>query len=187
MHRPPTRLAAVLFSLPLLTACGDDEGPTGPDPLTRDEVAGFYEVCTLSFTPEGSLQPVDIRAAAFELSNPQIDRPLLAVDPTGSFELEYTPKGKFTDEEVRGTVDPRVGTVELRFGNNGVAPATLLLPGSVSATYQPSPRALLVEPSDRYEVPRADYARLGGFSESGLADRIPGRLRARFAAPGGCG
>lgn len=187
MHRLLARIAPVLFSLPLLTACGDDDGPTGPEPLTRDEVAGFYEVCTLAFVPEGSLAEVDVRSAAFELSNAQVRPPRLAIDPTGSFELEYTPKSQFSDREVRGTIDPRIGAVELRFNGSGAPAGELLLPGSLTAAYQASPKSLTVTQSAPYDIPRADYARMRGISESGLADRIPGRLRARFATVGGCG
>lgn len=180
------RRTRAFWALPvLLAACGDGDGGTRPAALTRAEVADIYAVCALSFVPDGVLPPVDIRSAAFELDNPQVSHPRLGLEGTGTFEMEYTPKGQNTDRELPGSFDTS-GTdqVELRFANP-TAVASILLPDRLVLRFQAGTKTLSTGANPQYTVPRSDYARLAGVSESGLAERIPGRLAARFAAGGG--
>ncbi|MDQ3557163.1 MAG: hypothetical protein M3409_10385, partial [Gemmatimonadota bacterium] len=70
------RALAVLPFLGLATACGDSTGPR----LTAEEIGGAYNVCSLTFTPDGGTLPaVNIREAAFELTNASVTPPRLAL------------------------------------------------------------------------------------------------------------
>lgn len=176
------RLPLLLLAGGALAACGDD-GPTGPT-LTPAEVADRYAVCSLVFDPEGDVLPqVDVRAAAFEADNP-VTQAGIGLNATRTFELEYTPEGQNTDVELPGNFTISGTTVDLRF-TSATAASAILLPQSVRLAFQAAPKQLSVTRSDEYEVPRSDYARLAGISESGLAERIPGRLQASFRV-GGC-
>jgi hypothetical protein len=177
-----SRRLLILLCVPVLAACDDSTGPSG---LTGDDVAGVYEVCSLAFVPDGGVLPtVDIKAKAFETANTNVLQPRVTVDVLGStFELKYTPKGQFSDRELDGTYSIRGSTVTLKFGpGSDVEPGTLLLPGSIPVEFQESPLELGTEGTAVYNVPRNSYAQLAGVSASGLAEQIPGRATARFAA-----
>lgn len=178
--RTMVRSVTAVLGIATLAACGD---ATGSDRLEPDEIAGQYSVCTLTFRPEQSALPsVDIRGAAFELGRPQ-NLPFLAVDiEPQTFELNYTPKGQFTDRELRGMYTIRGDRVTFDF-QSGVTPSGLLLPDPLLLDFQASPMTLATEATAFFDVPRADYARLAGISESGLAERIRGQLTARFGNP----
>ena len=182
MSKGITRWALPALLVPLLAACDDTTGAGG---LQLDEVAGFYTVCALGFTPTGAQPVVNVRAVAFELSRPN-DLPRLALDPSGTFELEYTPKGQFTDRELDGSFSISGDRVSLRFEGPAGDREDLLLPERLHLDFQTSPLELSLVSSEEYSVRRADYATLAGVPEAGLAEQIPGRLSARFAAAG-CG
>jgi hypothetical protein len=173
------------LAAPLMLALAACDDGTGPDRLIPEDVAGIYAVCTLSFVPENAALPtVDVRTAAFELSQDR-QQPFLALDPNSArtFELQYVPRGQFSDREVRGTYALRPEQVELRFNTTGVNPSDLLLPERVTLDFQPSPLQVSAGESPFYSVPRSTYAQLAGIGESGLAEQIRGRLAARFQAP----
>ena len=175
------RAVPLLLLAPLLASCGDS---TGPDTPSMEDVSGVYQVCALTFTPEGdALTPVNIVTAAFETANQQVTQPRLAVDPDiGTFEVKYTPKGQFSDRELSGTYTLRGSTATLKFSSGSeVQPEKLLLPSTLPLTFQPDPKELSLASSSSYSVPRAEYARLKGVSETGLADRISGTVTARFS------
>jgi hypothetical protein len=178
------RVRFLVFALlfPLLAAC-DDDG-TGPERLTGEDVAGFYDVCSLTFTPEGDLPVVAIDEAAFAQGE-QIRVPQLIVNPSRTFELSFTPEGQLSDEELRGTLDLGVNRVRARFTTGTVDRSDFLLPAEFTLNFQESPQTLRLERSPVFNVARADFARLAGISESGLAQQIPGRFSARFAV-GSC-
>jgi hypothetical protein len=181
-----SRRLLLLLCVPALAACGDSTGPG--DNLTTQDVAGIYSLCALSFVPEGGVLPaVDIRAKAFETTNTQVLQPRVTVDVNpATFELKYTPIGQFSDRELDGSYTIRGNTVTLKFGTGSdVAPGTLLLPGTIPVDFQKSPQALSTDGTAVYNVAKADYARLAGISESGLAAQIPGRTTARFST-GSC-
>lgn len=172
-----TLLAGLLAAAPLV-GCDD---ATAADRLEPEDVAGFYTLCSMIFTPSGIPPAVNVAAAAFELSR-QGDLPRLALDPTRTFEFEYTPKGQFTDRELTGTYNLSRETVELRFLGAAADAQDLLLPDRLELEFQASPRELIVASSQEYSVQRSDYTRLAEVAEAGLAEQIPGRLSARFAA-----
>lgn len=179
----PTLLIAGL--IPLLAAC-DDDG-TGPERLTAEEVQGIYQVCELRFDPTaGFLEDVDIRAAAFELQNPDVSRPRVFLNATRTFELEYTPKGQFSDVEIPGTFDLTPTEVRIRFpaGTSLTAASALLLPERVTLEFQRSTRVFAASAQGPYTVTRDDYARLAGLTpeeRNQLTEQIEGRLSARLA------
>lgn len=170
------RLGLLFLTGFAVTACGDDDGPTGP---TRADVAGIYQVCQLTFVPAGALASVNLIDTAFERQNTQVQRPELRLDRTrNDIELVYTPRGEFVSRNVRGTYDLSGQRVTLRFPD--AARNALLLPDRLVLDFQAAPRQIATVNSDSYSVPRADYARLSGQSEANLAPQIEGRLTATF-------
>lgn len=169
---------AVLGMLALAGCSGDGVSPVRTPP---GEVAGSFRVCALEFAPTSRFLPaVDVRAKAFELATPGVTPPRLQVDSVGVFELEYTPRGRFTDVEHRGTFVTGDGEVVLAFARPGdVAP--LLLPGTVTARWDAA--AATLTPSDGlpYSVAKADYERLLGESDPGIPAQVQGTLAGRFA------
>ena len=178
------RTLALLPLLGLATACGDSTGPR----LTAEEVAGAYNVCSLTFTPEGGTLPaVNIREAAFELTNTSVTPPRLAVNSDRTFTLEYTDRGQFSTRIREGTWTAGRQSIQASFANPQVVQSALLLPARLDLNYTPSPRAFEVAPSQAvYTVARADYARLRGVEQTNLPATISGSLSGRFVM-GGCG
>ena len=177
---------APLLLLPI-AACGDDDA-SGPDRLDPVEVAGVYSVCQLAFVPEGGLASVSIPEVAFETEASGVQLPLLRVDASRQVQLAYTPKGAFVGQDLRGTfVVAGQSDVTVSFDDRGtVRRAALLLPDRLTLRFTASPQTLASATETSYTVPRADYARLTGQSETNLAEQIRGRLTASFRA-GGCG
>lgn len=163
-----------------LAACGDDG--VSPPRTPAAEVAGAYQVCALAFTPAGRFLPaVDVRARAFELSAGAVTRPSLKLDDTGVFELDYTPRGRFTDVEHRGTFGTGDARVVLSFASAAeVAP--LLLPGVVDAAWDGTARTLTVGGGLPYTVSKADYERMLGEGDPAIPPQVQGTLSGRFAA-----
>jgi hypothetical protein len=181
MTRRMTKLAAVL-SLLSAAACGD--GVVVPTVLDRNEIAGIYSICSLVFNPEGDLGPADVRARAFELQNPDVRPPQVQVDASGDFQLVFTPTGQFVERSILGRFTTTSTEVVLTFTGGTAAAGAYLLPSPLRLEFTESPKALFVAPTPLYEVNRSDYARIAGVSESGLADRIPGRLTVQLSAIG---
>ncbi|HEX2190237.1 MAG TPA: hypothetical protein VHG51_15120 [Longimicrobiaceae bacterium] len=169
----------LLLSLSPLAGCADDG--VSPVRTPAGEVAGIYRVCALEFTPASRFLPaVDLRTAAFETSAAGVAAPRLQVDSTGVFELEYTPRGRFTDVEHRGTFVTGDGEAVLTFTRPAdVAP--LLLPGSVAAEWDAAASTLTPADPFPYTVAKADYERLLGESDPGIPAQVEGRLAGRFA------
>lgn len=176
------RRFALSVLLPLLAACGDSTGP-----VTTAEVGGVYQVCSLVFTPAGNtLQPVDIRVAATDTS-PGITNPsrLTLSTQVREFELQYTPKNDVLPQRPRGTYETRANTVGLVFAEPARVASALLLPARLGLDFQASPKALVVaQTQGSYRVPRADYARLAGVSQTNLPTEIEGSLAGRFVELG---
>jgi hypothetical protein len=181
-----------LLIVPLVmasVACdGDSTGPAG---LSPEEVAGVYSICTLTFTPEGGFLPaVDIRDKAME-TNPQggIPAPTLTLNPISDrqFELAYVPRGQLIAQRPSGTYGLGRGNVTLNFSSGGATSVgSILLPNSILLDFQTGPNRLQTAAGQStYLVPRANYARLAGVSETNLPDQVRGALAARFAV-GGC-
>lgn len=172
-----------LLGLLALAACGDDG--VAPPRTPASEVAGAYRVCALAFTPTSRFLPaVDVRAGAFETAVAGVTQPGLKLDAGGAFELEYTPRGQFTDVEHRGTFGTGDAEVVLAF-TRAADVAPLLLPGIVDAEWDAAARTLTVGGGLPYTVGKADYERMLGEGDPGIPQRVEGRLSGRFAA-GAC-
>lgn len=173
--------------LPLtLVACSD--GPTDRSRnLTSEQVAGVYEICSLSFAPSGGQLPaVDIRAAVMDTApTPPLRQPILKVARgTLVFELEYVPKDDFVERRISGRYTLGPETVSLTFpGSEEVqARSTLLLPSPLVTRADVNARTLTVGAEQpAYTVARADYARLAGVPETNLAPQIQGSVTGRLA------
>ncbi len=171
----------VLLGLLALAACDGDDG-VSPPRTPAAEVAGAYRVCALAFTPTSRFLPaVDVRARGFELAAAGVTQPSLKLDDTGAFELDYTPRGRFTDVEHRGTFGTGDRQVVLSFASaTEVAP--LLLPGIVDAAWDGTARTLTVGGGLPYTVSKADYERMLGEGDPGIPPQVQGTLSGRFAA-----
>lgn len=162
-----------------LAAC--DDSPSGSSPvLTREEVGGRYDLCTLSFDAPG-LEVVDIFATVAE-SDPT---PQLVVGITrDEFELEYTPRNDVLPRRIPGTYTRGRDRVILNFSDEARV-AGILLPDPLQLIY--TTKILSAEPSIAYRVPREDYAALAGLTPEearNLQPQIQGTLTARFAVNG---
>lgn len=187
----PAALAAALL-LPL-SGCGDSS--TEPLRLTRDEVGGVYQLCSLSFAPAGNLLPVvDVRAAATNTSNQaSVPPPSLRLSLTGSeFQFEYAPKD---DVIIRrregayslGTVSSGAVTLDFSAAAGAQVLSELLLPDPLRLSYQDATASLVTAGNQAtYTVARADYARLANRDETNLPAQIEGSVSARFLK-GSCG
>lgn len=179
--------AAGLILLLVNAACDDNGGgPLGPSP---EDVAGRYAVCALDFDPEGDLlTTVDIIERGFEPEDQEqgVRAPQLQVDASRDFQLVFTPKDQFVERTMLGTYTPVATRIQLGFTGGTAPAAAFLFPQSLELAFQQTPKSLTTAATEVYEVNRADYARMAGVSESGLADRIPGRMMAVFQS-GGCG
>lgn len=182
-RNPAPRLLVVLPAL-ALAGCGHDGG-TSPLALTPDQVAGVYEICSLTFIPQGGSPPaLDIRGAVMDTSG-NVPPVLRIGRTTQSFELEYLKKGDVLRPRFEGSYTLSASNVMLSFSDASVA-QTLLLPATTALRFQNNPRRLLLEGYDAYSIPKADYERLAGQSYPNLRNNILGALRGTLAE-NGCG
>lgn len=173
-----TTAAALLLALGT-AACEDD--PNRPDSVTPEEVAGIYAVCSLTFQPDNEiLAEVDILSAGFETENPDVRLPEVQADANGDFQILFTPKGQFVQRTLIGRFTTAANRVSVGFTGGTASAASYLIPSPLELAFQATPKSLTNAATVQYEVGRADYARLANASESGLAERIPGRLMVVF-------
>lgn len=173
------KVAAALMILVGSAGCGGDGGgPVGPTP---QEIAGIYSLCALTFDPEGDLlSTVDVMDRGIELEG--VRHPQLQVDASRGFQILLTPEGQFVERSLLGTYLQSGNRLRLTFAGGTASPADFLLPPTLELAFQQTPKSLTTAATPVYEVDRATYARLAGQSESGLAERIPGKLMAAFKA-----
>lgn len=164
----------------LLAACGDDG--TGPNRLTPEDVSASYSVCILSFDPDGSLPPVDVRTRVIEAGTGT-----LVLTNQSSTQLSYRAVGgDGTTRFLDGSYSLGRDDVTLTFAGQVDRKAALLLPpdGGLTLDYDALSRTLSTAAAS-YSIARADYERVSGTSEPNLAPNISGTLTASFTA-GGC-
>ena len=179
------RYAAALL---LLAACDGGNG-FSQDRLTPAEVAGSYSVCHLRFRPENVAFPVADLLLAVMDSTPPAGRPSPSLALSGSeqrFDLVYTRQSDGFLRQLQGNTGLGSHNVTVRFfeGEAGAVAAEALLPDNVAFDFRDAPRRL-TDTTGFYTVRRADYAAAAHISESGLQDRINGRLEASLQV-GGC-
>jgi hypothetical protein len=171
------RTAAVLAAaLPLLAAACDDGG-SGPDRLTPDQVAGVYNVCELRFTPTNSILPAADLMQTVVDTTPPAGRPeaTISVAASGVYDLVYTRQSDAFLRQMQGSVTYGTSTVTLNTpGTNPVADE-LLLPRPLTLTLvEGTGRRLVAQTQFSYGVTREDYARARNASPTGLAATIEG-------------
>lgn len=177
------RLLAVapLFAL---AACGNDGG-TGPERLTPEEVGGVYQICSLTFAPEGGSPPVlDVRAATMEMGAGAV-RELTVGQTVREFSLEYTRRGDVLKRRFEGSYSTGSDRITLDFAGPVPVADALLLPQRLELEFRDSPRRLEISGSHaRHSVRRADFERLSGQSYPNARDQIVGTLSGRFSTAG---
>lgn len=180
-----TTAATLLLALGT-AAC--DGNPIRPDSIAPEEVAGIYAVCALTFQPDNEiLAEVDILAAGFETENPDVRLPEVQADANGDLQILFTPRGQFVQRTLIGRFTTTGNRVSVSFTGGTASAASYLLPSPLELAFQATPKSLTNAATAQYDVARADYARLANASESGLAERIPGRLMVVFQGSGvGC-
>jgi len=188
MHRwsPLARTLPLAASLALAACDGGNSFQT--DVLTPAQVDGLYEICDLRFVPNNSFFPAaDVRQGVMNL-NPPATRPRPSVSISNyTFDLTYTRKSDNFLQQLRSSATLGRTEVALRIYSSETPTAIaaeLLLPQTLTLTFQQSPRRLVANGSGfLYGVRRADYARAAGVSEEGLDAQINGRIFATLASP----
>lgn len=177
--------ALALASVVVLAACGDGGGP-GPDRLSKEEVGGVYQICSLVFTPEGgSPPPLDVRAATMELSAAGAVQTLTLGRTVQDFALEYTRRGDVLTRRFDGSYTTGTDRVFLNFDTGSAVADALLLPDPLTVRFVDGAAGRRLEidvPAGTHSVRRADFERLAGQSFPNARDNIVGTLTGRFAA-----
>lgn len=171
------RAAAVLAAaLPLLAAACDDGG-SGPDRLTPDQVAGVYNLCELRFTPTNSILPAADLMAAVVDTTPPAGRPeaTVSVAANGVYDLVYTRQSDAFLRQMQGSLTYGATTVTLNTPATNTVADELLLPRPLTLTLvEGASRSLVAQTQFSYSVTREDYARARNASPAGLAPTIEG-------------
>ncbi|HEU0302012.1 MAG TPA: hypothetical protein VFR37_21330 [Longimicrobium sp.] len=184
MRRAPVLLPA----LALLAAC-DGDGGSGSDRLTPEEVAGVYNLCTLSFHPSNAALPrADLLTSVVD-TTPPAGRPeaTVALAANGTYDLVYTAQATAFLEQVRGSIDYREDEIVLNIPSSDDNAAALLLPGrTLLLAWDAGAHRLTGDAAGfPFAVERGYYAAAAGISEDGLQSTINGQL-AISLAQGGC-
>lgn len=175
MKRPNLRILTAAVALgTLAAACGDD-GPTEPQDLPCEAMAGVYEPTTLTFDVNGNLSEQDILARI-----EPVLRPLLVIDRVGGFQLAFrdSETGRFTTAE--GTCTLVDQDAELEFSEATDA-ERLLLPARLPLDYDGDSGTLSFQGAVSVSRTRLQ-ALVPEFSDEPLTDPVPGDLAVIFSA-----
>lgn len=183
-RRPLVRLLALAPVL-ALAACGGDGGTT-PQRLTSEQVGAVYQVCSLTFTPEGGSPPaLDIRAATMDAGASAV-RELTLGRTVNDFSLEYTRRGDVLKRRFEGSYTTGIDRVFLNFNGGTAIGEAVLLPQRLELEFRENPQRLEISGVHaRHTVSRADYERLAGQTYPNARDQIVGVLSGRFST-GAC-
>lgn len=179
---PMRRTFVILPALALLAACDGGNG-TGSDPLTPQQVAGVYNLCTLRFQPSNAALPAADLLRTVVDTTPPAGRPeaTIALAENGTYDLAYTAQQSAFLQQIRGSIGYREDHITLSFPQSNENAAALLLPRSLLLNFSASPRQLSGDASGSpYPVARFDYASAAGISEEGLQNTINGTLAVTF-------
>jgi hypothetical protein len=174
-------------ALALLAAC-DGGGGTRSDPLTPQEVAGVYEMCSLRFQPSnGALPAANLLTSVIDTTPPAgRPEPTVALAANGIYDLAYTDQATQFLEQIRGSIGYREDQITLVFPSSDPTAEALLMPHSLLLAYDAAAHTLTGDAAGiAYPVARADYAAAAGISQEGLQSTINGTLQVAFAL-GGC-
>jgi hypothetical protein len=176
----------IVPALALLAACNGDGG-TSSDPLAPEEVAGVYELCSLSFQPSNSALPsADLLARVIDTTPPaNRPEPSIAMAANGTYDLAYTDQQTQFLEQIRGSIGYREDQITLSFPSSDPNAAALLMPRSLLLNYDAAGHRFAGDASGfPYPVARADYAAAAGISQEGLQSSINGTLQVSFDLEG---
>jgi hypothetical protein len=177
MRSPAKLLRAALIAAALpLAACND--GGSGPDRLTAEEVSGVYNLCTLRFAPANNILPVADLMTAVVDTTPPAGRPEATVSlANGVYDLVYTRTGDAFLRQLQGSVSYGSTSVTLQTPSESGIIAELLLPQPLTLTFLPgTQRGLAGQTQFTYAVSREDYARAINSNGQGLAQTIAGSM-----------
>jgi len=157
-------------------ACGDNDDPTGPDPLDLELVEGLYEVLTITFDPQGSAPAADVLSAIEDAGT----SPTLNIGLTGNFQLFYRDPVSGNITTLQGVVDAREDGVDLVFGSQSSADQ-FLYPRRLSLDYDAEYETLSFSGSANVNRVRLQelFPEVYG-EEPWTSDTIPGILTTAF-------
>lgn len=175
MQARHSRLLAL--SLFALVACDGSDGPSGPDTVTRAEVAGLYDVTELTFDPQGSLEPQDIL--------PRLDAgllPQLVLSRTsGTAQLSFRDPDTGLLDDVTATYTLLQNGVRLNFPAADTVASKLLFPGVMTFTLTGEGDDLTLTYDASVGVPLAELRSLvPELEDEPLSNPVPGQLRVSF-------
>lgn len=156
-----------------VAACESDS--TGPT-LDRAEVAGTYELTTLSFDPQGSLAEVSLAGQFAGVLEPR-----LILSATGDAQLLYTDPVTDLARTVDGSYTTTSTGVRISF-DSGDTYAELLLPRTIRLDFDATAGTLTFDGAAQ-GVARARLIALAPeLATEQLLDPVPGDLRVVFTA-----
>jgi hypothetical protein len=177
MNRRLLFSAAFALLVPL-AACGDDDNGTGPARLTTEQVGANYNVCALTFTPDGG-EPAPVNLLNGVVTN---SAQLQVLASSREFALSYRPADGLA-QVAPGTYQLGNSNIDLRFNSSNAATGLLLPTGrDIRLDFQPSPKQLSTSATTTtaYSISKADYERVTGTTRPNLANQIQGQLTASF-------
>ncbi len=168
-----TRSAAVVLLMGGVAACGDD-GPTGPQAITLDEVQGLYELERLSFDPQGAVDSVNVLAAM----EAEGTTPTLNIDRQGGFQIFFRDPATGSTVQLAGTVTTTAEVVVLEFPTAQQA-SQFVLPQILELTWMSGEERLTF--TGNAQISRVRLIELfPALGDEQLFDPTPGELRVTF-------
>ena len=165
---------ALVAAVAVLGACGDDD-PSDPDEpdLTRADVAGEYQMVTMTFDPNGSLPAVSLLDSIDFAETPRL---ILAANED-SLQLIFRIDGSLL-RIVQGGYDlgDEDVTVEL---SNAVVPGEILLPQDLVYGFSEADGALYFEGAMVADTARL-FELVPEWSGEPVTDPLPGTLTVTF-------
>ena len=166
---------ALVACAALLGACGDDDPSEPDDPdLTRADVAGSYEMTSLTFDPQGSLPLVDLLARLDAANLPELviasnedSLQLVFRDPTGGL-VRTVPGGYELHDE----------SIEIEF-ESGIEPAKLLLPAELHFAFDGETEILSTARLTSADTTRL-FVLVPEWSGEPVTNPLPGTLNVTF-------
>ena len=159
----------------VLGACGDDDDPSGPDDpdLTRADVAGEYELVTLSFDPVGSLPAANLLQRIDFAEVPS----LIVAANEDSLQLVFRINGELLRIVPGGyDLDDEGLTAEL---STAVTPAEILMPRTIDYTFDEDDETLHFQGSMAADTARL-FELVPEWSGEPVTDPLPGILTVTF-------
>ena len=170
------RVWAMVAAATLLGACGDDDDPSRPDEpdLTRADVAGQYEMTSLTFDPQGSLPLVNLLERLDSANLPE----LVIASNEDSLQLVFRDPVGGLVRTVPGGYDLRDTSIEVEFVS-GIEPAKLLLPAELHLAFDGVAETLATARLISADTTRL-FALVPEWSGEPVTNPLPGSLSVTF-------